>query len=350
MQVADLGPLAHPDHLLVLLAASTRRPCLAPSIITRKPLFPSAQGVPFHVATGSLFILPLPGHPPQTVQNRRSRRVSASAAITSKEEPMDWHSALPAIVPHVVKIETPDGGHGTGFLRRREAEWYAIATAKHVVAHAHKWRSPIQVTHGSEEPFTLDPSGTRCAILARPEADVAIVVSLDVQQIGLWPTAPLALVPDQRFVHTGSPIGWLGYPHPYRRRCDATGRVVESPPAPLALVPDQRFVHTGSPIGWLGYPHLVDGGNRLCFFSGSVSAFSQPAHRYFIDGVAIHGVSGGPAFVMRPEQGTLVPYVLGMISQYWPNRANGEAQPGVAVAEDVSQLHQLDTFVAGIGT
>ena len=221
---------------------------------------------------------------------------------------MDWHSALPAIVPHVVKIETPDGGHGTGFLRRREAEWYAIATAKHVVAHAHKWRSPIQVTHGSEEPFTLDPSGTRCAILARPEADVAIVVSLDVQQIGLWPTAP------------------------------------------LALVPDQRFVHTGSPIGWLGYPHLVDGGNRLCFFSGSVSAFSQPAHRYFIDGVAIHGVSGGPAFVMRPEQGTLVPYVLGTISQYWPNRATGEAQPGVAVAEDVSQLHQLDTFVAGIGT
>ena len=31
MQVADLGPLGHPDHLRVLLVRSTRRPCLAPS-------------------------------------------------------------------------------------------------------------------------------------------------------------------------------------------------------------------------------------------------------------------------------------------------------------------------------
>ncbi len=58
MQVPDLGPLGHPDHLRVLLAASTRRPCLAPSIIPRESLFPSAQGgpfsrghgIPFHVA------------------------------------------------------------------------------------------------------------------------------------------------------------------------------------------------------------------------------------------------------------------------------------------------------------
>ena len=78
MQVADLGPLRHPDHLCVLLAESTRRPCLASSILTRKPvpggscrhwtaprtLLPCAQGVPFHVATGSLFILPLPADDP----------------------------------------------------------------------------------------------------------------------------------------------------------------------------------------------------------------------------------------------------------------------------------------------
>ncbi len=53
MQVADLDPLGHPDHLRVLLARSTRRPCLATSIIARRALFPSAQGVPFQVATGS---------------------------------------------------------------------------------------------------------------------------------------------------------------------------------------------------------------------------------------------------------------------------------------------------------
>ena len=50
---ADVGPLGHPDHLRVLLVRSTRRPCLAPSIIARESLFPSAQGVPFKVATGS---------------------------------------------------------------------------------------------------------------------------------------------------------------------------------------------------------------------------------------------------------------------------------------------------------
>ena len=43
----------HPDHLRVLLARSTRRPCLAPSIIARESLFPSAQGVLFHVAATS---------------------------------------------------------------------------------------------------------------------------------------------------------------------------------------------------------------------------------------------------------------------------------------------------------
>ena len=58
MQVANLGPLRHSDHLRVLLAVSTRRPCLAPSIIARRPLssecsggpFSSGHGVPFHVA------------------------------------------------------------------------------------------------------------------------------------------------------------------------------------------------------------------------------------------------------------------------------------------------------------
>ena len=57
MQVADLDPLGHPDHLRVLLARSTRRPCLATSIIARRALFPSAQGVPFQVATGSCTFL-----------------------------------------------------------------------------------------------------------------------------------------------------------------------------------------------------------------------------------------------------------------------------------------------------
>ena len=62
MQVADFGPLRHPDHLRVLPdsvdeTTLSRRVGSSPG----NPLFPRAQGVPFQVATGSLFILPLPG-------------------------------------------------------------------------------------------------------------------------------------------------------------------------------------------------------------------------------------------------------------------------------------------------
>ena len=57
MQVADLDPLGHPDHLRVLLARSTRRPCLATSIIPGERCFrvlrgpiSRGHGVPFYLA------------------------------------------------------------------------------------------------------------------------------------------------------------------------------------------------------------------------------------------------------------------------------------------------------------
>ncbi len=74
MQVADFGPLRHPDHLRVLPdsvdeTTLSRRVGSSPG----NPLFPRAQGVPFQVATGSLFILPLPA-------SARSRRVAGVRA------------------------------------------------------------------------------------------------------------------------------------------------------------------------------------------------------------------------------------------------------------------------------
>ena len=46
-QVADLDPLRHSDHLRVLLAVSTRRPCLVTSIVARKLLVTGCSGGPF---------------------------------------------------------------------------------------------------------------------------------------------------------------------------------------------------------------------------------------------------------------------------------------------------------------
>lgn len=53
---------------------------------------------------------------------------------------MQWHEAIEQVRPHVFQITTPQGS-GTGFLLRADAEQHliAVATAAHVVDHAHFW-------------------------------------------------------------------------------------------------------------------------------------------------------------------------------------------------------------------
>ena len=100
--MADLGPLGHPDHLRVLLAASTRRPCLAPSIIARESLFPSAQGGPDQRTPSCAELgrrrrfgapFPLSGHAPETVGLRvfgifPASLLAAGRFMTSREHPL----------------------------------------------------------------------------------------------------------------------------------------------------------------------------------------------------------------------------------------------------------------------
>ncbi len=66
------------------------------------------------------------------------------------------------------------------------------------------------------------------------------------------------------------------------------------PAEPLPLVPKDKFLKVGNKIGWLGFPAIQ--GANLCFFSGDISAWLQSQMAYLVDGVAINGVSGGPAF------------------------------------------------------
>jgi hypothetical protein len=72
----------------------------------------------------------------------------------------------------------------------------------------------------------------------------------------------------------------------------------------------------------------------LCFFSGHISAWLEPDEAYLVDGVAINGVSGGPAFI--PER-----MLIGVVSAYIPNRATGELLPGLAVVRGVQQFHDI---------
>lgn len=107
------------------------------------------------------------------------------------------------------------------------------------------------------------------------------------------------------------------------------------PEEPLSLSAGDMYIKVGVDIGWLGFPAIS---NELCFFGGRISAYLESEERYLVDGVAINGVSGGPAF--KPgDDGTVA--VIGVLSAYMPNRATGETLPGLAVVADIVEFHKM---------
>ena len=109
---------------------------------------------------------------------------------------------------------------------------------------------------------------------------------------------------------------------------------IHFPEAVIPLLPMTTPLVIGAEVGWLGFPAVAP--NSLCFFSGNISARQESRHAYLIDGVAINGVSGGPVMYSTEAEGV---QVVGSISAYVSNRATGEALPGLAIARDVSYLH-----------
>lgn len=67
----------------------------------------------------------------------------------------------------------------------------------------------------------------------------------------------------------------------------------------------------GTEIGIVGFPGIV--GSEFCFFKGMISGYLHDPPTYLVDGVAINGVSGGPAFDNRAQ-------VIGLVSSYIPNQ------------------------------
>ena len=61
---------------------------------------------------------------------------------------MDWHAAIAKVTPYIVQITTPQGS-GTGWLvsQSKTSPLCGIATARHVISHAHYWEEPIRVIH-----------------------------------------------------------------------------------------------------------------------------------------------------------------------------------------------------------
>jgi hypothetical protein len=208
---------------------------------------------------------------------------------------MNWNEVVQKVMPYVVKIETPRG-HGTGFacFYNVTKAYVAIATAYHVVEHAHQWREPIRIHHpGSDVAFFKEGERFIFSDAARDSA----VILIDASTLKL-------------------------------------------PETLIQLRPIEDPLPIGAEVGWLGYPAVT---HTLCFFSGNVSAIDRFA--YLIDGVAINGVSGGPVVFSHATEGV---QIVGSISAYIANRATGEALPGLSVAQDVSHFHDTAAQIKSI--
>jgi len=240
--------------------------------------------------------------PPQISKNPDERIQMSDVRKESLEKlSFEWSNAVEVITPHVVRISTPEGS-GTGFLISNGATSgvCGIATAAHVIDHAHYWEEPIRIEHF--------------------ESSQSIVVRRDQRAIFLDEARDTAAL---LFYRANVPL----------------------PPKPLPLAPKDMFLKVGSQIGWLGFPAVS--AISLCFFAGNVSAWVQEQSAYLVVGVAINGVSGGPAFHLTGMDAMPV-VVIGLVTAYVPNRATAEVLPGLSVVRDVTQYHQLAPTFASL--
>ncbi len=201
---------------------------------------------------------------------------------------LPWRNALEVIRPHVAKVMTPRGS-GTVFLcaYAKDRSICAIATAAHVVQDCHSWEEPIRVRHYMSGKERLLRANDRL-IWFDHELDTAVV---------LFPRHEL----------------------PFPRNT-------------LLFISEGSILKVGVEVGWVGFP--VVSPNNLCFFTGTTSCWMQDSKTYLVDGAAINGVSGGPAFY-RTSKGIKV---IGSVTAYLPNMT--AATPGLAMISDVDQFQR----------
>lgn len=205
-----------------------------------------------------------------------------------------WQQAVEAIAPHVIRISTPDhAGSGVLFALGAEGGILGFATAAHVLAHAHLWQQPIRIEQVATGWERLVQANER-----------ALVFDDDTD------TAALVLLRD------GAPL----------------------PTELLSMTPDGMVMRVGVEVGWVGYPGVSPARDQLCFFSGRISAWLEAKHAYLVDGVAISGVSGGPAFFVGSHG---QPILLGVMSAYLPNKTTGAPLPGLSLVQHIGQLEKV---------
>jgi len=209
---------------------------------------------------------------------------------------MPWHAAVSIVRPYMVKVCTPRG-HGSGFLFAYASggELAAVATAAHVVSQAAEWEEHIRLEHPSSGQSLFLKANERAIVMRQPRDTAAIIFS----------------APDTLF-----------------------------PKEPLTLLGERSALKVATKIGWLGFPSVAP--ENLCFFSGSISSKIETDRSYLVDGVAINGVSGGPAFFIDESPQSSSIYLIGLVSAYRPNWvATGVSLPGLSIIRHVDALHDV---------
>lgn len=98
----------------------------------------------------------------------------------------------------------------------------------------------------------------------------------------------------------------------------------------LPIFPHDSVLARGADVGWLGFPGLAE--HELCFFHGFISGYLNDPPTYLVDGVAVHGVSGGPVFDNRA-------HLIGMVSAYIPNRIDRQTTlPGLLAITPINAI------------
>ena len=189
-----------------------------------------------------------------------------------------WDEAVRQVSGQVVKVVT-EKGWGTGFIAAGSDELRTVATAYHVMKSA--YGKQLTIVSGRREFTYGNGLPGRTFLTARiGKLDAVTVILLHREP----PAMPMPAVP-----------------------------ILERHEPPLTV---------GMEVGWLGFPCIADG---LCFFSGRVSAIVDDDH-FFVDGTAIHGVSGGPAFCITDDG----PRIVGSITAYLPNHVEDGPLPGLS--------------------
>jgi hypothetical protein len=213
--------------------------------------------------------------------------------MSETESKFPWQAVYRHERDRVLKIST-SRGHGSGFHIGKYGignSLCAVITALHVVGASNEWEEPIKLIQSTTGKEVILHHGQRSIFVYKED---------------------LALIIFHESVFNSQ--------NNFNLSRD-----------PILQVPHGKAVAEGVDIAWLGYPNIKN--DMICFFHGYISAHLKDDMCYLVDGVAINGVSGGPAFLV--DKVIDKPVLLGVMTAYVANRATGETLPGLSMVTSI---------------